>query len=109
MEMIKYEGYFLEDGKMKPEATKVLSEAEAFVKEINKQYKALKDRLQAEMELNGLIKVVNDDVSIAYVDSFERESLDTKKLKEELRDIYDAYVKVTKVAPTIKITLRKKK
>lgn len=62
----------------------------------------LKEAILQAMEESGNKKYSNDNFSIDYIDSYERSSVDTAKMKEE--GIYDDYVKKTKVKPSVKIT-----
>jgi hypothetical protein len=58
--------------------------------------------LQA-MEENGVIKLENELLSVSYVAEYEKETLDTAKLKKELPEIYDGYIKMSKVKASVRI------
>lgn len=74
--------------------------------------KSKKEKLKAEilsaMEQYGVKSWEADDKSvlITYVPESESITLDTKGLKEECRDVYDAYAKVTKRKASVRITVR---
>lgn len=58
------------------------------------------------MESKGIIKLDTDELTISYVAPTDRETLDTKALREELPDIYDTYVKISPVKSSIRIKLK---
>ena len=86
---------------------------ENFIKETKLQQKRaeldlelLKAELIVAMNNQCVKKFENDRIRITYVDEYEKETLDSKKLKAENLDIYKAYAKKTTVAPTVKITIK---
>lgn len=60
------------------------------------------------MEKSGVKKFENDDLSITYVAPFERETIDSKKLKVDLPDVAKKYTKVSTIKASVKITLKNK-
>lgn len=76
------------------------------VKLLKEQEDALKKAILEEMEAKGVIKLESDVLNITYVAETTRETLDSKTLKEELPDIYDAYVKLSKVKPSIRLKIK---
>lgn len=74
-----------------------IAEFEKMAKDIKAKEDELKKAILEEMESKGIIKLDTDVLSITYVAPTERESLDGKTLREELPDIYDAYVKISPV------------
>lgn len=88
------------------DASRKIAEFEKSIKELKKKEEDLKARIKEAMEENGCIRLENDILSVAYVESYEKESLDAKRLKEELPDIYDAYVKMSTVKPSVRITTK---
>lgn len=83
-------------------ATKI-ADFERKVKEIKDAEEKLKDAIKEEMATKGVIKLETSDLTINYVEPTTRETLDTKKLKEELPDIYDAYVKISPVKASVRV------
>lgn len=75
-----------------------------------KYYKAQQDELKAaiiaEMEAKNIIKVDNDILTISYVAPTDRETLDSKKLRADLPDIYDEYVKIQPVKASVRIKVK---
>lgn len=86
-------------------ATKI-AEFERMAKELKAKEDKLKKAILKEMESKQLIKLDTDNLTITYIVPTERESLDSKTLREELPDIYDAYVKISPVKPSIRIKLK---
>ena len=76
-----------------------------------KSLSALKEDLDAEIKEvaknnyleSGKSSVSSDQYMYTYVSMILKESLDTKKLKEERPDIYKQYVKVSSVKDSIRI------
>lgn len=75
-------------------------------KEIKEKQQALKDLLLVEMETKNIKKVDTDVLSITYVEETDREKLDTKRLKEEHQELYDSYITMTKVGPSVRIKIK---
>ena len=94
------------NGELTVETSLQIAEFERQVKEIKKQEDELKKAILKEMENKGIIKLDTPDLAITYVGATDRESLDTKALKEELPDIYDTYVKISPVKSSIRIRLK---
>lgn len=76
------------------------------VKEIKAKEDELKKAILAEMESKGVIKLETDVLNISYIAPTSRETLNTKTLKEELPDIYDAYIDIKPVKSSIRIKLK---
>lgn len=88
------------------DTSRKIAEFEKSIKELKKKEEELKARIKEAMEENGCIKLENDILSVSYVESYEKETLDTKKLKQELPDIYDHYIKMSTVKPSVRITTK---
>ena len=76
------------------------------IKLLKEQEDKIKTAILAEMEAKGIIKLESDVLSITYVAETTRETLDSKALKEELPDIYDTYIKISKVKPSIRLKVK---
>lgn len=75
-------------------------------KEIKKQQDIMKNEILDAMQKNGVIKIDNEFLKIAFVPEHDAEKFDSKKFKEENPDIYDMYAKISKVKPSIRITVK---
>lgn len=75
-----------------------------------KEIKIQQDNMKAEildaMQKNGVIKIDNDFLKITFVPEHDAEKFDSKKFKEENPDVYDMYAKISKVKPSIRITVK---
>lgn len=75
-------------------------------KSIEMQEKALKEKLKTVMEAQGVKSFENERLKITYVAAFERETIDSTRLKKELPDIAEQYKKKSKTAASVRITLK---
>ena len=91
---------------LNPAISAQIAEFERAVKEIKEREEELKARILAEMERNNIIKLDTPEVSISYVAEFDRETLDTKSLRKEHPDLYDSYVRISTVKPSIRIKIK---
>lgn len=83
-----------------------IAEFERRVKDLKAKEDKLKKLILEEMEAKGIIKLNTDVLSITYVAPTDRESLDSKKLREELPEIYDTYINIKPVKSSIRIRLK---
>ena len=65
--------------------------------------KAFRESVLVEMQEKGIKKFDNGEISITYIEPTTRVSIDSKKLKEELPDVYKKYLKELEVKANIKI------
>lgn len=79
------------------------------LKELQDKEKEIKECLYNEMFKRDIKKIENDDLAITLVLPTARESLDSKRLREEMPDTYDKYCRISNVKGTIKITMKEKK
>ena len=75
-------------------------------KEIKTQQDSMKNEILEAMQKNGVIKIDNEFLKIAFIPEHDAEKFDSKKFKEENPDIYDLYAKISKVKPSIRITVK---
>lgn len=83
-----------------------IADFEKMAKEIKTKEDELKKAILEEMQDKGLIKLETDELVISFVSGTTRETLNTKSLKEELPDIYDTYIEIKPVKPSIRIKLK---
>jgi len=74
-------------------------------KEMEYQEKRLKEGLMEAMNQVGLKKFIIDGLSAVVKDGTTRTAVDSKRLKEECPDIYEAYSKTSEVKPSIVLTI----
>ncbi len=89
-----------------PEISAEVAELEKQMKLISDKQKAFKSEILRLMEEHGVIKIDNDYLTITYVAETDRETFDTKAFREAHPDTYDEYVKIGKVAPSIRIKVK---
>ena len=85
---------------------KRLVSLETELKALKAESDALKSELIEEMEAHNIVKLETPEVGISYVAPTYRESLDTKAVKAEYPDLYDAYTKVQPVKASLRINVR---
>ena len=75
-------------------------------KEIKKQQDNMKNEILDAMQKYGVVKLDNEFLKIAFVPEHDAERFDSKTFKDENPDVYDMYVKISKVKPSIRITVK---
>lgn len=75
-------------------------------KEIKKQQDSMKAEILDAMQKYGVVKLDNEFLKIAFVPEHDTERFDSKTFKDENPDVYDMYVKISKVKPSIRITVK---
>lgn len=78
-------------------------------KEIEEAEKALRERIQAEMESKNIKSIKTPDFSITYKDEYDKEKFDSKGLRKDHPDLYDAYVSMTHCKASIQIRMTEDK
>lgn len=91
---------------LNPDTAAKIAEFERMAKEVKAKEDELKKAILLEMETKRVIKLDTGALLISYVAATDRETLDSKALKEELPDIYDTYVKISPVKSSIRIKLK---
>jgi regulator of replication initiation timing len=75
-------------------------------KEIKKQQDSMKAEILDAMQKYGVLKLDNEFLKIALVPEHDAERFDIKTFKDENPDVYDMYVKISEVKPSIRITVK---
>lgn len=73
--------------------------------EMDLKEKNFKQSLKDKMEELGIKKFCTNGLAAVIRDATTRTSIDTKRLKEELPDIYEEYSKTTDVSSSIILTI----
>src|SRR5574344_664539 len=71
--------------------------------------KDLKEKLKEAMENNNVTKLEFGELKVSYRNASTKTTVDSKKLKEELHDIYEEYSKTSNVSSSISMSVKKKK
>lgn len=76
--------------------------------ELGKVIDELKKDLLEEMEIKGIKKIENDYFILTYVPETDRETFDTKTFKKDNLDLYDEYVKISKVKSSVRLKVKER-
>lgn len=79
---------------------------ESAMKELKAKEDELKKAILAEMEQKNIVKIDGEKVAITYIAPTDRETLDSKSLRTDLPEIYDTYVKMSRVKSSIRIKVK---
>ena len=82
---------------------------ELLKKEVEAQNEVLKAELLEAMKTQGIKSFENDALKITYIEPTTRETIDSKRLKEERPEIAEQYKKISKVKDSVRITLKGEK
>lgn len=74
-------------------------------KEMEYQEKLLKEGLMKAMNEVGIDKFIINGLSAIIKKGSTRTTVDSKRLKEECPDIYEAYSKTSEVSPSLTLTI----
>lgn len=102
MELVKVENGYILDKKSVEE----IKEVEKLAKALKEKQDAIKAELLKAMEDNNIIKFDNEDLLINYIGVTQRETFDSKQLKADNPDLYDLYIKLSEVKPSVRIKLK---
>lgn len=90
-----------------------LAEAEEAIKHFELQKKEaeanavkLRQKLLEAMQAQGIKSFENERLKISYIEPTTRETIDSKRLKEERPEIAAEYKKISKVKESVRITLK---
>lgn len=89
-------------------AEEVIQQIKDFTKlkeEFDLKEKELKQDLKEAMEKLGLKKFIVNGLCATIKEATTRKSLDTTRIKEEMPDIYEEYLKETPVSSSITLTI----
>lgn len=84
-----------------------LTEVEAKQKELKQKKDELMAMIKKEMEANGTKSIETDKIKITITPASTRKSFDSKKFQSEEPELYEKYIKESKVASSIRLTVRK--
>ena len=96
----------VENGVFAQETVNFIRAMEAQKKAFDDKYNAFKAELLNAMEQGGVLKFENDGVRVNYIAEAQREDFDKKQFKNDLPELYDAYVKFTTVKPSVRIAVK---
>ncbi len=92
-----------------PEMQLKIADFEREIKRMKEAEDALKSAILVEMASKGIKKIETDELQVIYKDSYDKETFQSKEFRADHADLYDAYVKMTQVKPSITIKLKEGK
>ena len=93
----------IENGKLAQKTIEYITAVETQMKALKDQYDQFKSDLLSAMEQYGIVKFESENVRINYIAETTRETFDSKQFKADMPDLYDEYVKFSKVKPSVRI------
>lgn len=93
-------------GILDPVVSGKIARFEREMKALKEQEEELKTAILEAMEKHGILKVETPELAITYVESTLRETLDSKRLKEALPELYDDFCKLTRVKASIRLKVK---
>ena len=93
----------IENGVIAQKTVDYITAVETQMKALKDQYDQFKAELLTAMEQNGIDKVEIGNLRINYIGETTRETFDSKQFKQDMPDLYNEYVKFSKVKPSIRI------
>ena len=86
--------------------TQTIANIQKEKEKLDEENQRMRQELEQAMDAYGITSFENDYVKITHVDATTKVSVDSKKLKSELPDIYAKYSKVSDVKGYVKITVK---
>lgn len=84
----------------------MIVDIEKKLEELKETEKALKEALLEEMQKRGIKKIDTPKLTITFVDETTKETFDSKTFKQEYRDLYNDYCKISDVKAYVKIGVK---
>lgn len=88
------------------EVENTIARIDAQSKHYKKQAEEMKEALRLEMVKQNVKSYETERLKITYIAPSERVSVDSKKLKEEMPEVWEQYSRVSTVKDSVRITLR---
>ena len=88
------------------EAEAIIAAAETEKKEAEARAACVKAAIMEAMEKNGVKSFESDRLKLTYVFPTERTTLDSARLKKEMPEIAEKYAKKSKIAASLRITIK---
>ena len=87
-------------------AISIIQSIEVQKKQLEEDGKKMREAVKEAMEEYGITKFSNDVLEIAYIKEGKRTTVDSKRLKAELPNVFNDYSKTSKVSASIRIKLK---
>ena len=89
-----------------PEVAEKLAEFERMAKEVKAKQDELKQKILDEMEVNNILKIDTEQLTITYVAPTTRETFNAKTFRSEYPELYDEYVSISPVKASIRMKIK---
>ena len=76
------------------------------MKYMEEQKKVLRTAILDEMEARGIKSIETEKILITYVAETDRESFDGKGFRKDHQDLYDKYVQIRTVNPSVRVKIK---
>ena len=86
--------------------TEVISNIAKQKEQLDAEDKKMREELEAAMNTYGINSFENQYVKITHVDATTKTTVDSKKLKVELPEVYEKYSKISNVKGYVKISVK---
>lgn len=96
----------IKNNELIPAVSNQLAYIENQIAELTALRDELRNRIKEEMEAKGIIKLENDELLINYIQPTYRETFDTKKFRAEHEDLYNAYIRTTNIAASLRVKVK---
>lgn len=91
---------------LEPETASSIAYFERSMKIIKEQEEMLKKKILEEMEANNVIKLDTPEITITYIAPTDRETFDSKGFRKDYPNLYDDYVLIKNVKPSIRVKVK---
>ena len=85
-----------------------LAALEATIEQLEAERDAMRGMIRDEMKRIGCIKLQTEELTVSYIPAGTAGRLDTKALRAECPDVYDAYAKLVDVPDRVLVRWRHK-
>ena len=101
-----YQNNELELGKIEEQISLAIKDLQDKQKELVEKNEEIKEKLKLAMEENQIKSYENAYLKITYIAPTTRVTVDSKKLKEKYSDIYQECTKISNVKSSIRIKVK---
>ncbi len=92
-----------QDGLLNNRVAAQIEEFERQIKLLMEQEEELRADILEAMEERGIKSIKTDNLTITYKEPYDREKFDSKAFKAEFPELYDKYISMITVKPSIAI------
>lgn len=94
------------DGVLTPVVQNQIVAFEKQAKAVKEAQDKLKEAILKEMEEKGIIKLDSEELTITYIAPTYSEKFDSKALKADNEELYNKYIKLSKVKSSVRIKVK---